>query len=61
MELARSDRSAESLARKFEPSAATIHGWIKQAGLDDGRREDGLTSAEREELKQLRKEKRAQG
>jgi len=58
IELARAGRSAESLAREFEPCAATIHGWIKQADLDDGRREDGLTSAEREELKQLRKENR---
>ena len=56
--LARAGRSAESLAREFEPCVATIHGWIKQAGRDDGTRDDGLTSVEREELRRLRKENR---
>ncbi len=36
--LAKSGRSIESLAREFEPCVATIHGWVKQAGLDDGDR-----------------------
>jgi transposase len=56
--LARAGRSVESLAREFEPCAATIHGWVKQAGLDVGDRSDGLTSAERGELRALRKENR---
>ena len=56
--LARAGRSAESLAREFEPCVATIHGWVKQAGLDAGDRSDGLTSAERDELRALRKENR---
>jgi len=46
--LARAGRSVESLAREFEPCAATIHGWVKQAGIDQGGRSDGLTSDERE-------------
>ena len=54
--LARSGRSVESLAREFEPCVATIHGWIKQAERDEGVRDDGLTSAEREELRRLRRE-----
>ena len=54
--LARSGRSVESLAREFEPCGATIHGWIKQAERDDGVRNDGLTSAERDELRRLRRE-----
>jgi transposase-like protein len=44
----------ESLARECEPCAATIHDWIKQAGADDGDRDDRLTSAELEELRRLR-------
>jgi len=56
--LAKAGRSIESLAREFEPCTATIHGWIKQAGLDGGERDDGLTSAEREELRRLRRENR---
>jgi transposase len=56
--LARSGRSVESLAREYEPCVATIHGWIKQAERDDGVRDDGLTSAERDELRRLRRENR---
>ena len=58
VELARNGRSVESLAREFEPCAATIHGWIKQAERDDGHRTDGLTSQERDELRRLRRENR---
>lgn len=58
VELARSGRTCESLAKEFEPSAHTIRGWVKQADLDEGRRADGLTSAEREELARLRRENR---
>jgi len=56
--LARTGRSAESLAREFEPCAATIHEWIKQADRDGGRRHDGLTSEEQDELRRLRRENR---
>jgi transposase len=58
VELFRSGRSAESLAREFEPSAQAIRNWAKQADLDEGIREDGLTTAEREELRHLRREVR---
>lgn len=53
---ARAGRSVESLAREFDPCAATIHDWVKQAGADDGERYDHRTSAELEELSQLRRE-----
>ncbi len=56
--LARAGRSVEDLAREFEPCAATIHGWIKQADRDGGRRADGVTSEERDELGRLRRENR---
>ena len=56
--LARNGRSVESLAREFEPCAATIHGWIKQADRDGGHCDDGLTSTERDELRRLRRENR---
>ena len=48
----------KAFAREFEPCVATIHGWVKQAELDGGLRDDGLTSAERDELRRLRKENR---
>jgi transposase len=56
--LARAGRSVEDLAREFEPCVATIHSWIKQADRAEGRRSDGLTTAEGEELHHLRKENR---
>ena len=56
VELVRAGRTPEELAREFEPSAQTIRNWVKQADLDEGRRHDGLTSAEREEFSRLRRE-----
>ena len=56
VELVRSGRSPGELARKFEPSAQTIGNWVRQAELDEGRREDGLTTQEREEIRKLRRE-----
>ena len=55
-DLARSGRSAGELSHIFGPSSQTIRNWIAQADRDEGRREDGLTTAEREELNRLRRE-----
>lgn len=54
--LARAGRSLKDLAREYEPSEQTIRNWIKQAELDEGSRSDGLTTEERQELGQLRRE-----
>ena len=56
VELVRAGRSPEELAREFEPSAQAIRNWVSQADRDQGRRSDGLTSSEREELRRLRRE-----
>jgi len=56
IELVRSGRTPAELAREFEPTAQTIANWVKQADLDAGTRSDGLTTDEREELRQLRKQ-----
>ncbi len=58
VELVRAGRTPESLANEFEPSAQTIRNWVKQADLDGGRRSDGLTSTDQEELRRLRRENR---
>ena len=58
VELVRAGRSPEELAREFEPSAQTIRNWVQQADRDEGRRDDGLTTAERAELRRLRRENR---
>jgi transposase len=56
LELVRSGRSPESLAREFEPSAQCIRNWVAQHDRDTGRRTDGLTTDERTELQRLRRE-----
>ena len=58
IELVRAGRNPEELAKEFEPTAQTIRNWITQVDRDEGRREDGLTSHEREELRRLRRENR---
>jgi transposase-like protein len=58
VELVRAGRSPESLSKEFEPSANTIRKWSTQADLDEGLRSDGLTTAERVELRELRRENR---
>jgi len=58
VELVRSGRAPEDLAREFEPSAQTIRNWVVQAARDAGERSDGPTTAEAEELRRLRRENR---
>jgi transposase len=56
--LVRGGRSASSLAKEYGPSAWTIGLWVKQDARDAGKGDGGLTSAERQELSQLRRENR---
>ncbi|MGF6781698.1 transposase [Paraburkholderia sp. GAS334] len=56
VELVKSGRTPEELAREFEPTAQTIINWVAQADRDVGVRHDGLTTAERQELTRLRRE-----
>src|SRR5881227_2160201 len=56
VDLVRSGRTPEELAREFEPTAQSISTWVKQAERDAGKRIDGPTSAERDELVRLRRE-----
>jgi transposase len=58
IELVRAGRSPDELAKEFEPTAQSIRNWLTQADLDEGRRHDGLTSDERQELTRLRRENR---
>ena len=58
VELVGAGRSPEELAREFEPTANTIRNWVQQTEVDEGRRSDGLTTPEREELRRLRRELR---
>jgi len=56
VELVRAGRTPEELSREFEPTAQSIRTWVAQADRDEGRRADGPTTAERVELKRLRRE-----
>ena len=58
VKLVRSGRSPGELAKEFEPSAQSIRTWVRQADLDDGVRDDGLTTSERDEVRKLRRENR---
>ena len=58
VELVRSGRSPGDLAREFEPTAQAIRNWVRQAERDEGLRDDGVTTDEREELTRLRRENR---
>ena len=49
--------SAASVARDLDLTETAVRAWVKQADIDEGHR-DGLTSTEREELVQLRRENR---
>ena len=58
IELVRAGRNPDELAKEFAPTAQSIRNWVTQADLDEGRRHDGLTSEERQELTRLRGENR---
>jgi len=51
------DQSAGQVARDFDLTETAVREWVKQAGRDARARADGgLTSAERKELVELRRE-----
>jgi transposase len=55
----RGDRSVGQVARDFDLTETAVREWVKQAGRDAGTRQDGgLTTAERKELAELRRENR---
>jgi transposase len=56
IDLVRAGRSPKELAREFEPSEQTIRNWVARADRDSGRRSEGMTTQEKEELQRLRRE-----
>ena len=53
-----SGRSHRQIADDLGITGETLRLWLKQADLDEGKRQDGLTSEEQEELRRLRREVR---
>ncbi len=47
----------DEVAADFDVAESTLRRWMRQADIDDGRK-DGLTSAEQSEIVQLRRDKR---
>lgn len=58
VELVHAGRKIGELAREFGCTEWTIHRWVQQADRDAGRGDGGLTTPERQELAQLRRENR---
>ncbi|MET8042478.1 transposase [Micromonospora sp. NPDC005215] len=54
----RGDRTVGQVSQDFDLTETAVRDWVKQAELDSGARTDGLTSDERDELAQLRRENR---
>jgi transposase len=52
-----SGRTTSAVADELDLTRTAVAEWVKQAEIDDGKRE-GLTSAEKAELSELRKEVR---
>ena len=51
-------RRYQDVAKELGISGESLRKWIKQEQLDRGQRDGGLTTSEREELRQLRRENR---
>jgi transposase len=55
----RGDRSVGQVSKDFDLTETAVREWVKQAERDSGARQDGgLTSTERQELAELRRENR---
>jgi transposase len=55
----RGDRTVGQVAKDFDLTETAVREWLKQAERDAGiRTDDGLTTSEKDELAQLRRENR---
>jgi transposase len=51
-------KTVGQVVRELDLTETAVRAWVRQADLDAGRRSDGLTTAERDELRKLRREVR---
>ena len=54
--MVRSGRKVSEVAEALGVTEQSLRNWVKQEALDRRERDDGLTSAEREELRDLRRQ-----
>jgi transposase len=54
----RGDRTVGQVAKDFDLTETAVREWLKQAERDVGTGDGGLTTAEKDELAQLRRENR---
>ena len=54
----RGDRSVGQVAKDFDLTETAVREWLKQAERDAGSGDGGLTTSEKDELAQLRRENR---
>jgi transposase len=54
----RGDRTVGQVAKDFDLTETAVREWVKQAERDAGTGDGGLTSDERQELSELRRENR---
>src|SRR5216684_2790459 len=52
-------KTVAQVARDLDLTQSALGGWVKQARADRSKGKTGMTTAEREELAQLRKENRS--
>jgi transposase len=55
----RGDRSVGQVAKDFDLTETAVREWLRQAERDAGTGDGGLTSSDKDELAQLRREKPA--
>ena len=55
VELVRGGRSIPDVAESLGVSQQSLRNWTRQLERDRGERDDGITTAERDELRELRK------
>jgi transposase len=55
VELVRQGRAIPDVAASLGMSGQSLRNWVRQEKLDRQERDDGLTSVEREELRELRR------
>lgn len=58
VQMVRSGRSIKDVSESLGMTPQSLRNWVRQEQLDQHERDDGLTTSEREELRELRRKVR---